>query len=270
MARKDYKHLILDTARHNEKWETFKRVKDSDMDADKAPMRNIKGKQQSDRLSPLYRFIRKQVGRRWDDVYSELCSQADPRSVKGFHLRSHIEDIVILNKHVVKTEDGYRRLPSSYPSFIWSNDPFTFSKRDLYVDDEGFLRKPKPHELRNKNAKQERSLPRRSPSSISSFSAYIYFSDSWWYVEWLEPELEYKENSVFPTLTREFRLKLSRFNKVITLTKTGYKLEELTPDLFKQYISSYYSSYQGVPTIIFPLFKRQISKKEIKENNLEE
>jgi hypothetical protein len=36
-----------------------------------------------DHISPLRGFLRKNVGRPWDKVYSEFCEHADPRGVRG-------------------------------------------------------------------------------------------------------------------------------------------------------------------------------------------
>lgn len=47
-----------------------------------------------DHLSPLRRFLEKRVGRPWNDVWSEICRQADRRSVVGRHLRDHVRSYV--------------------------------------------------------------------------------------------------------------------------------------------------------------------------------
>lgn len=43
-------------------------------------------------LSPLYGAIRKYVGRKWDDFYSDLCRSFDRRSVTGQHIFQHLYD----------------------------------------------------------------------------------------------------------------------------------------------------------------------------------
>ena len=106
MVRKDLHHLIVDTSRY--RWSASRaRVRDDDMDAQRAPMRNRTGSWPGDRTSPLYRFLRKQVGRPWNKVNAELAQTFDQRSLRGFHLHSHIVDIVVFE--VEKTETGYRR-----------------------------------------------------------------------------------------------------------------------------------------------------------------
>jgi hypothetical protein len=44
----------------------------------------------SDLLGPLKRYLRKQVGRPWDDVYSELSQHLDKRSLSGQHIWDHV------------------------------------------------------------------------------------------------------------------------------------------------------------------------------------
>ena len=51
-------------------------------------------KEFTDVLSPLRRFLRKNVGRPWDKVYSELCRGLDRRKVTGLHIFRHVDDFV--------------------------------------------------------------------------------------------------------------------------------------------------------------------------------
>jgi hypothetical protein len=72
-------------------------------------------KEFSDLIGPVKRWLRKQVGRRWDDIWSEICQQFSGDSVQGSHIRDHFQ-------WEVWTKD--------------SNYPF---RGGLYVDDEGIL-----------------------------------------------------------------------------------------------------------------------------------
>jgi len=47
-------------------------------------------KEFSDRLGPLRRYLRKQVGRPWDRVWSEITQTLDSRSLTGQHIFDHI------------------------------------------------------------------------------------------------------------------------------------------------------------------------------------
>jgi hypothetical protein len=50
----------------------------------------------NENLAPLVRFLRKQRGRRWDDVFSEICAGLDSGSTVKMHVRMHLEDFVLV------------------------------------------------------------------------------------------------------------------------------------------------------------------------------
>jgi hypothetical protein len=49
----------------------------------------------NENLAPLVRYLRRQRGRRWDDVFSEICAKLDTGSTVKMHVREHIEDFVL-------------------------------------------------------------------------------------------------------------------------------------------------------------------------------
>lgn len=53
------------------------------------------GKAPNENLAPLTRFLRGRLGRRWDDVFSEICTALDTRSTVKTHVRLHLDDIVM-------------------------------------------------------------------------------------------------------------------------------------------------------------------------------
>lgn len=48
----------------------------------------------NENLAPLLRYLRRQRGRRWDAVFSEICASLDTGSTVKMHVRAHIEDFV--------------------------------------------------------------------------------------------------------------------------------------------------------------------------------
>jgi hypothetical protein len=48
----------------------------------------------NEHLGPLRRFLRKQVGRPWDKVFSEICQNLRVDSAVQSHVRDHLEDFV--------------------------------------------------------------------------------------------------------------------------------------------------------------------------------
>jgi hypothetical protein len=134
------KRLIIDTGRVQDRWDQTanawrarQRVlerRDPDALPEKAGDRHrLRGgcKWPGDRVQPLLRWLEKQVGRRWDDVWSEVCAGNDARSIDGWHLRQHVEMAVELPW----TPWWYRRGPGS-----------------LYVDERGVLRQHPHRRLR--------------------------------------------------------------------------------------------------------------------------
>lgn len=66
--------------------------------------RNADYKEFSDLLGPLRGYLRKQVGRPWDKVYSELSARLDKRSLTGIHIWDHIKSEVEM--HAFLGDDG--------------------------------------------------------------------------------------------------------------------------------------------------------------------
>jgi hypothetical protein len=54
----------------------------------------------TDVLNPLKGALRKNLGRPWDDVYSEFAQLLDRRSVAGIHIWGHFLDFVAINTYM--------------------------------------------------------------------------------------------------------------------------------------------------------------------------
>jgi len=125
--RKDMKRVIIECTRRYDEWGLKRRAtfrintKCEDMEdlPAREPMRTRRTKSFNDRLAPMYGFLYKNVGRPWNDVWSEICEHADARSVDGWHLREHILS-------AVDTTGELHDRP-----WRW---------KDLYVDSDGILR----------------------------------------------------------------------------------------------------------------------------------
>lgn len=60
----------------------------------------------------LRRFLQSRVGQPWNDVYSEICAEADKRSFKGHHFMDWLEESV--DKHCVIDDEGVLRTSEGY------------------------------------------------------------------------------------------------------------------------------------------------------------
>jgi len=58
----------------------------------------------NENLAPLKRYLHKQVGRRWNDVFSEICKHLDTGSTVKMHVREHLDDFIL--RKVRRAEDG--------------------------------------------------------------------------------------------------------------------------------------------------------------------
>ena len=54
----------------------------------------------NENLAPLKRYLFKQRGRKWDDVFSEICARLDTGSTVKMHVREHLEDFVMIKVRV--------------------------------------------------------------------------------------------------------------------------------------------------------------------------
>lgn len=61
-------------------------------------------KETSDYLAPMRRFLNAQVGRRWDDIYAEICRECRVTSTVQAHVRLHIGSFVICRP--IRLRDG--------------------------------------------------------------------------------------------------------------------------------------------------------------------
>jgi hypothetical protein len=129
----------------------------------------------SDLLGPLRRFLRKNVGRPWDLVYSEMKQHLDDRKVTGRHVFEHVEDEV--ETHPLIGDDGelYRLRYGGEIAPIYG----------LYADPRtGLLcwsdRKPWWRERRKSKAAREEGAYVR----LSANTCYVKIKGIWYFIEY--------------------------------------------------------------------------------------
>lgn len=126
--RADLKDVIVDTGRYKngeKKTSSLKGLREEQIETlpEKQGMRKNHtgwGFEFGDRTNPLFKFLRKNVGRPWADVWSEICEHCDNRTIRGKHLRDHVRQDV----YGSGGEEAYGR--------FYGNRPF-------YVDEDGIL-----------------------------------------------------------------------------------------------------------------------------------
>lgn len=107
------------------------------------------GKSLNENLNPLRRFLSKQVGRPWNDVYSEICTQLDTGSTVKQHVRQHLTDFVTVKTYI--DADG-----DLIALTRWG--PREGPYNDLWVDADGILRgRTEPKTSYNKTWRKHRA-----------------------------------------------------------------------------------------------------------------
>ena len=82
----------------------------------------------NENLAPLKRYLQKQIGRRWDDVFSEICARLDTGSTVKMHVREHLDDFIL--RKVRREVDG-----TLWATGRWgSPEKLIESWTELYVD----------------------------------------------------------------------------------------------------------------------------------------
>lgn len=102
--RKDMHEVLIERPRGGHRRKTHRgnkpRVSEwagEDSYADAYRPRRHRTKYFDDLLSPLERWLRKQVGRPWDKVWSGIVAGIDSRSVVGQHLLTHARNLVSMD-----------------------------------------------------------------------------------------------------------------------------------------------------------------------------
>ncbi|HEY6401541.1 MAG TPA: hypothetical protein VI479_09040, partial [Blastocatellia bacterium] len=126
----------------------------------------------SDFLSPLRRFLRTNVGRLWDQVYSEMKEHLDDRKVTGRHVFEHIESEV--ETHPLIGDDG--------KFYTTGYDGRLYPIREFYVDPRtGLLcwsdEKP-PWRRRDK------SIQKADYVHLSANTCYVKMNGIWYFIEY--------------------------------------------------------------------------------------
>jgi hypothetical protein len=105
----------------------------------------------SDLLSPLRRWLSSQVGRPWDKVWSEICSNADLRTTSGRHLREHVAYEVSIGN--LRYDEPSRTMLEFVPwrGYIPVQGLYVHPRHGLLClqprrDDPRYLRQPDPRE----------------------------------------------------------------------------------------------------------------------------
>lgn len=124
--RSDLNKLLCEHERYGSKrgYKEVRRDRSFDLYDEDGPIGNREGmrwrykfhwneKEFGENLNPLYGIIRKNAGRKWDDIYSELCQVFDTRSVINRHILIHLDRMVEIT-NVFVGDDGELWVRNNY------------------------------------------------------------------------------------------------------------------------------------------------------------
>ena len=141
----------------------------------------------NENLAPLRRYLFKQRGRKWDDVFSDVCARLDTGSTVKMHVREHLDDFIV--RHIGIDQDGmfydmdsptYRHRADSW----WKNlyvCPYDGRLKETknFLAERGML-STRINE-RNKRRKQFRQRTYKNSFRRESEIQFLVLCDNIWY-----------------------------------------------------------------------------------------
>lgn len=172
--RQGSRRLKYSAVRHKRKFITSVIDEDTDLPINESMQYRYgwNTKNFSENLNPLWGILRKAVGRKWDDFYSELSSIFDKRSVINNHILEHLYDKILVDVHL--DADGRYYVLNKYTSGKDYIDDIRYAFADYYVDPQtGIICK-----LESKMTWRQRDQAARLKKKLEYVESHAYDSDS--------------------------------------------------------------------------------------------
>jgi hypothetical protein len=135
----------------------------------------------NENLTPLRRYLEKQIGRPWNKVWSEISAHLKPKSAVQQHVRDHVPDFVGVKSTVLDGE-------------VWVHGRYSVaalkdSHVRLYVDPRSGLLRRNPHR-RSWNARQKAEAAKADADAAKRMRVlspakqlHLLADGAWWEVE---------------------------------------------------------------------------------------
>ena len=159
----------------NIRWNGSEEDYDYDQKASMSWNRLVDRKGFTDVLSPLYRWLDKQVGRPWNKVYSEICANLDKRKVTHVHVLDHLFQRI--ERNVFMGVDGqYHARSSSFFSVSVVDGLYVHPRNGLIL-----RQKPKPKIEKPEDVEEVK---------LTELTAWKKIKDIWYFCEYRKPTKE--------------------------------------------------------------------------------
>lgn len=190
-------------------------------------------KEFTDVLNPLYGFIKKNCGRKWNDVYSEIKGNINPNGALAHHIIGHIKDMVY-------TTPSYVKLITTKPYENHQGDPFYRKEYHLFHADTD-----------------------HDAGDYGYARNFFYVNEEGILTRWDSKKL--KIEYVYPNGRKPDSIKLSSTCKLEKINGIWYRIDFKIEDVLR-YIP-YSGTYRKVKEEVVKS-KKQLSKKELSKYNL--
>lgn len=213
----------------------------------------------TDLLGPLYHYLLKQVGRRWDAVWSDICHNLPQTNFPLMHIRGHVLQYVEVHVNMI---DGkpYHKTSKMYYSYDRKGprpvEPYSNHVWAMYVHpDTGILCKV------GKTAKPKRK--QEKPYRLTDNELVrMYLISGIWY------EITFQEVPVPPTCTNRMR-RIKDPNVIYGIRYIHYECKACYPPRYHCLLLGDLWSANELKykhgRAMYAVGKRQLNTKEIKE-----
>ena len=210
----------------------------------------------NENLAPLRRYLRAQVGRPWDKVFSEICANIDRRNTVQQHIHQHICNFIAIDVGIregqwVDLANRWRFLPSNFGIY-----------QELYVDPHsGLIRLNKDcHSWRQSAARRrqrEQAEITARRRTLDERTLLLLLDDVWFRAEMdVLPDNQHIEK-VIDGKTRRCVIAEIRYDVVLRRNVSREMSDEL------RQCKRLYGSAD-----LYAVSKRQVSTREIKAHRL--
>ena len=142
----DMHKVVVERPRHGRGWATSKAPLKPPFDEspryESMKANHTRRKWFSDLLGPLRRWLQSQVGRPWDDVYSEACAVIKPDSIIRAHVKTHL--LEFMERHTFIQDGKVCILDTSYRGGVKPVTEIGWRRSLFFVHPETTLLEPIP------------------------------------------------------------------------------------------------------------------------------